>query len=344
MDFESLLARVTARYLPADYPALHSQVKEPGQLSHLAGLHLLDATPVFTNTLAKYAALHSAGATVHVSVSPALPHDPGVVAELRSWGVQVVNPTTAGRNTYDVVMDCAGVHAEVSSRLGFVELTRSGVTAYADCAQPVVIADDGKAKLIENALGTADGWVRAMSHFDSPVDGTSHVVLFGHGKVGRGVVLKCRQLGAALTIVDPRVDDALHPDDFDTVSQKIAAATCVVAATGVTGALTPYAQVLLSSQAVLANLGATDEFGPAIPPTRALHSKAPVNFALEEPTRMPFIDRGRDLCRITPGDLGDDQVGHSVLQRHVLGATGHRTSRSRDGCSGRNRPAVPRHA
>lgn len=288
MDITNLLNSVTARYQPEDYPALHSQINAPQQLGHLQGVRLLDATPIFANTLAKYAALLAAGAHLSVSVSPALPHDPQVVADLRSWGVALVTPQTAG--TYDVVMDCAGEHADVSARLGYVELTRSGVAAYADCRQPVVIADDGRAKLVENALGTADGWLRAMAHFGHPIDSTSQVVLFGYGKVGRGVALACERLSASLTVVDPLLVTALNPHDDEAVQKALATATSVVSATGQTSGLHPHAAALVASPAVLANLGATDEYGPAVPADRVLNGKAPVNFALEEPTQMPYID------------------------------------------------------
>ena len=41
---------------------------------------------------------------------------------------------------------------------------------------------------------------------------------------------------------------------------------------------------------LLANMGIDDEFGTKIPKTRVLNQKKPLNFILEEPTRMCFIE------------------------------------------------------
>jgi len=47
---------------------------------------------------------------------------------------------------------------------------------------------------------------------------------------------------------------------------------------------------LSASSALLANMGAEDEFGPRMPPARALNGKFPVNFALPEPTLLRYLD------------------------------------------------------
>ena len=67
-------------------------------------------------------------------------------------------------------------------------------------------------------------------------------------------------------------------------------ADLVVTATGVKDAAAPYAADLLAGHAILANMGVEDEFGAGVPAERVLNAKAPLNFALEEPTRMRYID------------------------------------------------------
>ena len=67
-------------------------------------------------------------------------------------------------------------------------------------------------------------------------------------------------------------------------------ADIVISATGIRGALAPFAQLLLDSGALLVNMGADDEFGPDIPPDRAVNRKRPVNFMLAEPTSTRYID------------------------------------------------------
>ena len=49
-------------------------------------------------------------------------------------------------------------------------------------------------------------------------------------------------------------------------------------------------EALLASGAVLANMGVEDEYGPGVPATRVLAEKKPLNFILEEPTHLKYID------------------------------------------------------
>ena len=66
----------------------------------------------------------------------------------------------------------------------------------------------------------------------------------------------------------------------------------VVTASGVKSALDSpqVVDALLASGAVLANMGVEDEYGPGIPSTRVLAEKKPLNFILEEPTHLKYID------------------------------------------------------
>ncbi|MBQ3777169.1 MAG: adenosylhomocysteinase, partial [Fibrobacter sp.] len=49
-------------------------------------------------------------------------------------------------------------------------------------------------------------------------------------------------------------------------------------------------QALLSTSAVLANMGVEDEYGAEIPAEKVLNAKGPLNFILEEPTHLKYID------------------------------------------------------
>ena len=64
----------------------------------------------------------------------------------------------------------------------------------------------------------------------------------------------------------------------------------MVSATGIRDAVAPFAPLLLASGALLVNMGADDEFGPDVPPDRAVNEKRPVNFLLREPTSTCYID------------------------------------------------------
>jgi adenosylhomocysteinase len=281
-------------YDAPDHPALIEQTEKWRTAKPFDGLRVVDASPVFGNTLAKYVPLLAGGADLTVSLSPILPHDRETVGLLGEVGVPVV--TGDSSTDYDVVLDCAGVLAATPSRAGYVELTKSGERVYESCRQPVFLADDSRVKHIETTLGTGDGFIRGLAHFGhSDLSGRS-LVVFGSGKVGRGAAMKARGVGADVTLIDsdphaqPPAGCTLIPADDVALQALLASAWCVVSATGVRGALDPWAEFLIRSDAVLANLGADDEFGPHIPPDRVLHDKAPVNFALAEPTRLRYLD------------------------------------------------------
>ncbi len=298
-DVEALGAAVLSRYSPDEFPALW-QIISSGERP-IDGLRVLDSFPVFHNTLAHHWAMLAAGADLTIRVGTGIPDDPAVTGLLAEWGIPVVSRTDP-TDTYDVVLDTAGHNAGQPTHHGYVELTKSGESVYADCDRPVFLIDAGRIKLIENTLGTGDGFVRAMTHLGHPVTPDMAVVVFGAGKVGLGTVGSCRALGAPVTVVDsaarlaeleahlPGDVTAVASEQYAEVVSAITSAGCVVTATGVPAALSSYADELERSSALLANMGADDEFGAAVPPARVLHDKAPVNFALPEPTRLRFID------------------------------------------------------
>lgn len=290
-----LAATIAARYPTAEFPALAAQIRLWDRTRPLAGAHVLDVTPVYANTLPKYLALQAAGAAVTVSVHRGIPGDPAVIAGLPEFGIAVADEP-ALLSGYDVVLDCAGTHADVTSRDGYAELTRSGLHRYAGCTQPVVMVDSGVLKRIETTLGTGDGFVRAMAHLGQPVTADRSVTVIGGGKVGFGVAAACAAAGATVTIIDPLPVEVptgavrLDAADGAAVARAVASSWCVVSATGQRHGLASLAQVLRYSEALLANMGAEDEFGTDVPPERALNSKVPVNFVLAEPTRLRYLD------------------------------------------------------
>ena len=51
-----------------------------------------------------------------------------------------------------------------------------------------------------------------------------------------------------------------------------------------------WADDFVSSSALIANMGVEDEFGAALPASRVLNNKHPLNFILDEPTHLKYID------------------------------------------------------
>lgn len=299
---------VNDAYEEREYPALLALTREWEQTRPFDGLRVLVATPVFRNTLLEYRALIAGGADLAVGVAGGMPCDPGIVDVLRENGIPVVGAQealemeTVGRG-FDLILDCAGQFSACHPRFGFVELTRSGVQFYEKSEHPVYVADSGIVKRIETCLGTGEGYVRALAQLGHDFDDGKKFVVFGSGKVGQGIVLQLLRSGASVQVVtdcsrgscaflnanDVPVTDC---NDLDAVASLIRGADFVVTATGVKGALDrpQVVEALLASDAVLANMGVEDEYGPVVPATRVLAEKKPLNFILEEPTHLKYID------------------------------------------------------
>ena len=199
-------------------------------------------------------------------------------------------------STYDFYLDCNGeLSDQFPAQMGAVELTGTGTHLYqqTDWPVPVVSVDDSSLKVLETFYGTADGFIRA---FPEPVKGHTFL-LVGYGRVGEGIAYGLKQEGARVlaTDIDPnRIAlaieqgiEATHLEDSDLLMEE---ATVVVTQTGRSGIITErYRRDQLAGK-ILANMGVDDEFGSDYGADEVLYKKVPLNFSLDLPTRMRFLD------------------------------------------------------
>ena len=315
-----LLAYLRQTYALNEFPALYEQYLAWRETRPFAGCRILEATPLFRNTLAKFLPLLAGGASVSVSGSSALLFDQNILKLLPQFGIEREN-FSAPRQAYDLIMDCAGIHANTPSRCGYVELTRSGLEHYREKKAPVFLADEGQCKVIETSLGTGDGFFRAMQKLGYRQWEKKTVAIFGAGKVGCGIAFYCHKAGADVYLIDdskkttaPAGIKLLDWHDYQNQEEILFRADCIITATGVAGALRghPLIPRVLRKPVLLANMGVEDEFGDAVPDkTRVLKQNQPLNFILEEPTRLPFIDPTMALSNIALLELlqGKMQAG-----------------------------------
>ena len=285
-------------YTVPERPALEAQIEFFRTETFLKGKKVLDATPVFRNTLNKYLVMLACGMDLTVGYGGKIPCDMKIVEFLRSIGVRTVENGTADE-TFDFILDCAGANADIETEYGVSELTRSGFYQYQDKNKRVFLADSSRIKTIETALGTGDGFLRAMQKLGHGDVQGKKVVIFGCGKVGFGVAMYCAENGAEVYAVDdwqnrpePYNFHAVSRFDRQQIDDLIKDAFCVVSATGIYGGLTQTfdLQKLVKSDALIANIGVEDEFAGLISKNRILNDNQPLNFILEEPTHLKFID------------------------------------------------------
>lgn len=284
-------------YRPEEWSTLLWQAEEWSKTRPLEGLRVLDGTPMFRNTLGKYMALLAAGAELWVPSRPAMPCDKSIFPLLDSFGI---HQAPRGMEGFDIILDCSAQFRELHPSQGFVELTRTGAHRFEHTHYPVIVADAGQIKCIETALGTGEGFFRAMAQLGYTDWQDKTLLIIGNGKVGRGVLHYALQNGMRPAVAD--VTDArpelpaqvpyVDARDGAALGNAILNAWCVVTATGHIAALrhVPQLAEIAHSAVLLANLGVEDEFGPHIPEARVLNHKQPLNFILEEPTSMRFIE------------------------------------------------------
>lgn len=285
-------------YQPNEYPALMSQMREWAETKPLQSIAILDATPLFRNTLLKHAALLKAGAKLTVATHDAIPFDDTLLPLLRQLDIPHVH-NCRDKGTYQIILDCGGVHNRLQPTIGFAELTRSGAYHYQDAQLPVILVDDSRIKTIETCLGTGDGFRRGMNHLGYGDFNGKSIVVFGCGKVGRGVAYYAKRCGANVTVIDdatritpPKDVPIIHMDDRAAVIDAARNAWCLVSVTGRANTLDQpdLTNVVLNGSQIVVNMGVEDEWGPNVPTQRVLNGKMPLNFVLEEPTLLRYID------------------------------------------------------
>ncbi|MDO4220747.1 MAG: hypothetical protein Q4C88_01330 [Akkermansia sp.] len=318
---EKLHAYLNQYYQPEEWPTLLAQAEEWAATKPLEGLRILDATPLFRNTLAKHMALLAGGALVYVPQVSKMPTDPAIFAKLDDFGIGVAHK---GDNFFDIVLDCSGQFSRLKPKLGFAELTRSGVKYYEHTpSRPVLVADAGRIKRIETSLGTGESFFRAMQQLGYDSFQGRRLLVAGYGKVGRGIVLYALKNGMKVTVAD--VDDIsaelpdgvayVNANDTEGFNTAASRAWCLVTATGVAGALRRRLQAatLATSAVMLANMGVEDEFGAEIPESRVLNKKRPLNFILEEPTAMRYIETTMALHNACALELLTQDLPHKCM-------------------------------
>ena len=282
-------------YSPEDYPALAAQMRQWKKSKPFAGVKILDATPVFRNTMVKYAVLLAGGADLYVSVGKDIPCDREILKKLPEFGIKI-NEGKIPAGKFDAVADCAGRHAAVNSACGYVELTRSGLEYYRECQQPVFSVDSGILKLFETKFGTGESFLRAMNHLGYHDFKGKKIVIFGGGKVGGGTAFYCALAGAETFIIDreqvipPENVRLINSADKKAVCNALNNAWCIVSATGLPGVLAEYVPTIAASHALIANMGVENEFGETLPAEKILNNNQPLNFMLDEPTKINYID------------------------------------------------------
>ena len=291
-----------------DYPFLQQLSSTWTARRPLEGLRVLHNIPLTRETMLKLEPLYLAGADVTVTHLdlPGLEPKQECVDLLREAGADVEIDHGRIQGEYDFALDCCAqipAMEKVSIRKGYVELTQSGTPVYSklDTDLPVYSIDESKLKCLEAMFGTGEACVRAIRQFVDPTLKDRKFVLFGFGKAGRGITRYLSPEGARITVVDANDTHLEHAaaagyetirnTDRQSVLEAINESFAVITATGHPSLIEEmFKPSEIAENVQLINMGADDEYGDSFSADRIIANKAPLNFMLDSPTIMYFID------------------------------------------------------
>ena len=312
-------------YKKEEYPTLAIQREVWSKTRPLEGITILDATPLCYNSIYKYMNLIYAGAKLSIGINP-LSTTPTKLTELiKQANIELVSSKDEPKE-FDIIMDCAAQFINFKAKKGRVELTRSGTELYRERGERVFMADGGKIKLIETCIGTGQGYFRAMDYLGYSNWNSKKLALFGCGKVGQGILKAAVERGIDVIVIS---DPIAIPNHIKKIAHQIvdyrnkeavtkATLSCyaMVTAIGQHGAVgrTIDTEELINSNLLLANMGAEDEYGNSFPSSRILANKDSLNFILDEPTELKYIDATLTLHNIGAEYLINNNWAYGIIQ------------------------------
>jgi len=293
---------VLAKIATDEAPFLMRQVGEYGRAG-LNGYQLVNNTPLTISAIVKMMPFIENGFQLRTSTPAFLGRDPEAIRLVREMGYDFDENKKRCEGA-DILLDCCAELKSVKSAKAISELTRTGVNIYEkeSLTRPVLSVDDSRVKALETFYGTSDGFIRAYKEFVSPEVRGKSFLLFGFGKVGKGILRGLLEQGAHCTIVDVSEDALGFPfgaeakrvltSEIGSIGSLLRGHDVLITATGRDNFLseTPWAQDILSSGIKLMNMGAADEFGPLFGECDVVNGKRPINFQLKRPTLLKYLD------------------------------------------------------
>ena len=312
-------------------PILLEMIEDYSNSKPLQGKNLAFSHVIAPNTIVMIATILAAGANLDIYINNGFYHDQRVINHLKDCGLPVYDdfPTT---KLYDFSFDCAGYFLDYPTKVGVVEVTKTGILKYKENGlNPYIMidVDSTKTKLLETFLGNPQGLVIAMRHFISDFDHyieDKSIAIIGFGKIGRGSARIFREMGNDVTILDisatviaeaKRLGFHSHliGEDRELNSKYIS--------TGHYGTITTYFDKSSLNQDMLKiNLGVEDEWGDDYTEQELFHSKyKPFNFNMSPPTPSKYIDPILALQILGMVYLVEDHMNldkdHHIIPKHL---------------------------
>lgn len=293
------LARL--KYLNNEMPFLTEARSIVKKEKKYQGIKILHNLPLTIGTIFKIELLILGGAEVTTTCISILPPQKEAIDILESANLKVQIKHQFDEK-YDFHLDCCAELLSIDGpTTGAVELTQTGSELYknANTIYPIVSVDDSKLKYLETFFGTGDGFLRALLNSFGKEIYNKHFVIFGYGKVGRGIAFALKDITDQIIVVDvqPPLKNGsnikfISSKDTSQIKEAIKASYCCVTATGKANIISDYYNLTKENfgSSILINMGADDEYGKNFSTHDICFNKKPFNFSLSEPTKLKYLD------------------------------------------------------
>ena len=277
-------------------PCLRNQIIDFQKKRPFEGKRILDATPIYFNTMLKYEAIIAGGGHLEVFCNNKN-FDYRVIGILQQLEIPVhINTDNLG--SFDLIFDCGAELKKVNSVRGRVELTASGIAQYKNCNKFVVSVDNSRLKEYETRYGTADGLIRALKKLNLLQKDSGekrNAIVFGFGKVGKGICRELEKQNYKIFVVEKPGNvvcdyPCFYTNQKEIIFNAIQHSELVISAVGsynAVGSMFDSCKAIFPESARFINMGYEQDF---VGWENAENSGYPLNFILEEPTQTQYID------------------------------------------------------
>jgi len=286
-----------------EFPFLQKQLKRGLATQPYKNLRILHNIPFTKETILKLEILYAGGADLVVTSPSFMVVDEALKKDFIEAGGKWMDLDALQGEVFDVVLDCAAEILDVvEPRIGTVEITGTGTNKYeaANLNYPTISVDQSAVKYLEGVLGTGEAFVRAFLELTNTILDHQKIMIFGYGKVGKGIVHHLKSYTNQIVIVekDPtKLEEAkaagllaLDADNSRLVEQHAAESFAIVTATGRENIISDNYNKAAFTANYLVNMGGDDEFGDQFDSSEVMCEKQPINFFIDKPTLMRYLD------------------------------------------------------
>ncbi len=297
------ISTIKNEYANFEMPFLNKQLQRMLINKPYKGLTILHNTPFTKETILKLEILYVGGANLTVTSPSFMEVNTDLVQAFIKAGGRWKQLNEITNETFDFHLDCA---AELMDRnppkIGTVEITGTGTNKYESIKTnyPIISVDKSKIKNLEGVLGTGEAFVRAFETLSNEDISDKKFMVFGYGKVGKGIAHYLKLKTKNILVIDKipqNVEKAklagfesYLSDNKSKIENLASEMFAIVTATGIKDVISNNFNSDYFKGSYLVNMGGEDEFGFSFKTEDVMCEKRPINFFIEKPTLMRYLD------------------------------------------------------